>query len=280
MLSVSRPSASAPPSFPAGPIPGPLLRTILRLRHDIVMIGRASVVPLPVELQTRLAAPLAAVSTATTEYLKSIAAALRSGRGAPAIWPVQSALEAYAAAVASCRSEGLTRGLAGRRRRTLFCAGIFARTDAAEFKGSRALRLGLERVRRRRFHRTNWRQTAFSRACAACNRVLVSASASVPASRFAPRGISPASARSSHAASRRYRAAFRGRASNIAPPRWWTARRGAARGAACRNATGRAGPRITRWHFSIQALRHHSALAWLQVPSSSTMPSISLRMAR
>ena len=97
----------------SGPDTGPLLRTILRLRHDIVIIGRASVVPLPVELQTRLATPLATVSTATTEYLRSIAAALRSGRGAPAIWPVQSALETYAAAVASCRGEGLTRGLAG-----------------------------------------------------------------------------------------------------------------------------------------------------------------------
>jgi uncharacterized membrane protein YccC len=97
----------------SGPDTGPLLRTILRLRHDIVIIGRASVVPLPVELQTRLAAPLAAVSIATTEYLKSIAAALRSGRGAPAIWPVQSAVEAYTGAVAAVRSEGLTRGVAG-----------------------------------------------------------------------------------------------------------------------------------------------------------------------
>src|ERR1700743_3418569 len=41
----------------AGPDTGPLLRTILRLRHDLVMIGRASVVPLPVELQTRLFLP-------------------------------------------------------------------------------------------------------------------------------------------------------------------------------------------------------------------------------
>src|SRR5207244_5958740 len=31
----------------SGPDTGPLLRTILRLRHDVVMIGRASVVPLP-----------------------------------------------------------------------------------------------------------------------------------------------------------------------------------------------------------------------------------------
>jgi hypothetical protein len=96
-----------------GPDTGPLLRTILRLRHDLVMIGRASVVPLPVELQTPLAAPLASVSYAMTGYLRMTAAALRVGRGAPAIWPVQSALESYAAAVAAVRSEGLTRGVAG-----------------------------------------------------------------------------------------------------------------------------------------------------------------------
>src|SRR6266568_3808443 len=46
----------------SGPETGPLLRTTLRLRHDVVMIGRASVVPLPSELQARLAAPLAKVS--------------------------------------------------------------------------------------------------------------------------------------------------------------------------------------------------------------------------
>jgi Fusaric acid resistance protein family len=97
----------------SGPDTGPLLRTILRLRHDLVMIGRASLVPLPVELQTRLATPLANVSGAMAGYLRMTAAALRIGRGAPAIWPVQSALEAYAAAVAGVRSEGLTRGVAG-----------------------------------------------------------------------------------------------------------------------------------------------------------------------
>jgi hypothetical protein len=97
----------------SGPDTGPLLRTILRLRHDIVIIGRASVVPLPVELQAPLAAPLAGVSNAICEYLRNMADTLRSGRGAAAIWPVQSALEAYAAAVAGVRSEGLTRGVAG-----------------------------------------------------------------------------------------------------------------------------------------------------------------------
>jgi uncharacterized membrane protein YccC len=108
----------------AGPDTGPLLRTILRLRHDLVMLGRASVVPLPVELQGRLAAPLTGVSKTITEYLRMMATALRTGRGAPAIWPVQTALEAYAAAVATARSDGLTRGVPGDVAERFFALGF------------------------------------------------------------------------------------------------------------------------------------------------------------
>ncbi len=108
----------------SGPDTGPLLRTILRLRHDLVMIGRASVTPLPIELQQRLAAPLADVSNAMSDYLTAMAAALRTGRGAPAIWPVQSALEAYAAAVAAVRSAGLTRGVPGDVAERFFALGF------------------------------------------------------------------------------------------------------------------------------------------------------------
>ena len=63
----------------SGPDTGPLLRTILRLRHDVVMIGRATVVPLPSNLQARLAAPLSDVSKAIAHYLRSASAALRLG---------------------------------------------------------------------------------------------------------------------------------------------------------------------------------------------------------
>lgn len=108
----------------SGPDTGPLLRTILRLRHDLVMIGRAGVVPLPVQLQQRLAAPLADVSNAISEYLKAMAAALRTGRGAPAIWPVQSSLEAYAAAVTAVRRDGLTRGVPGDVAERFFALGF------------------------------------------------------------------------------------------------------------------------------------------------------------
>jgi uncharacterized membrane protein YccC len=108
----------------SGPDTGPLLRTILRLRHDLVMIGRASVTPPPSELQARLAAPLVKVSDAIANYLRSMAAALRSGVGAPAIWPVHEALQGYAAEVASLRSEGLTRGLPGDVAERFFALGF------------------------------------------------------------------------------------------------------------------------------------------------------------
>src|ERR1700736_2372315 len=77
-----------------GPDTGPLLRTILRLRHDLVMIGRASVVPLPENVQARLAALLAKVSDAIVTYLRSVAAVLRTGAGSPSTSPIDAALQA------------------------------------------------------------------------------------------------------------------------------------------------------------------------------------------
>ena len=95
----------------SGPDTGPLLRTILRLRHDVVMIGRACVVPLPPDLQARLARPLSDVSNAIVSYMRSVAASLRSGSGSADIQPVDAALQAYAAEVTALRREGLIRGL-------------------------------------------------------------------------------------------------------------------------------------------------------------------------
>jgi uncharacterized membrane protein YccC len=95
----------------SGPDSGPLLRTIQRLRHDVVMIGRASVVPLPANVQARLARPLSDVSTAIVSYMQSVAVSLRSGTGAAEIQPVDVALQAYAAEIAALRSDGLIRGL-------------------------------------------------------------------------------------------------------------------------------------------------------------------------
>jgi uncharacterized membrane protein YccC len=107
-----------------GPDTGPLLRTILRLRHDLVMIGRASVVPLPSDLQARLAAPLAKISDAIVSYLRSVATVLRTGAGSPAASPIDAALQAHAAEVAALRREGLTRGLPGDVAERFFALGF------------------------------------------------------------------------------------------------------------------------------------------------------------
>jgi hypothetical protein len=108
----------------SGPDTGPLLRTILRLRHDVVMIGRASVVPLPTNVQARLKQPLFDVSAAIVSYMRSVAASLRAGAGAADIRPVDVALQAYAAEVASLRAEGLIRGLPGDAAERFFALGF------------------------------------------------------------------------------------------------------------------------------------------------------------
>jgi uncharacterized membrane protein YccC len=95
----------------SGPDTGPLLRTIQRLRHDVVMVGRASGVPLPANVQARLARPLSDVSDAIVSYMQSVAASLRNGAGSAEIQPVDAALQAYAAEVAAVRRDGLIRGL-------------------------------------------------------------------------------------------------------------------------------------------------------------------------
>ena len=97
----------------SGPDTGPLLRTILRLRHDIVMIGRECLVALPANVQTRLDAPLSGVREAIADHMRASAAALRNSVKPPVIDPVQFALQAYAEEVASVRRDGLIRALPG-----------------------------------------------------------------------------------------------------------------------------------------------------------------------
>jgi hypothetical protein len=53
-----------------------------------------------------------------------MAAALRTGVGSPAIWPVHLALRGYVQEVARLRSEGLTRGLPGDAAERFFALGF------------------------------------------------------------------------------------------------------------------------------------------------------------
>jgi uncharacterized membrane protein YccC len=107
-----------------GPETGPLLRTLLRLRHDLVMIGRAAASPLPDVLQARVKTPLAQVSRTLTDYLRASRVALQAGRAPPRLDAVEAALEAYAAEIAGVRRDGLTRDLSGDDAERFFALGF------------------------------------------------------------------------------------------------------------------------------------------------------------
>ena len=108
----------------AQPDPGPLLRTLLRLRHDLVMIGRAAAVPLPEPFRSRLGPLVARVSGTLVDYLGTLRAALIARSPAPPLDAVEAALDAYAAAVATARRERLTQDLPGEVVERIFALGF------------------------------------------------------------------------------------------------------------------------------------------------------------
>ncbi len=103
---------------------GPLLRTLLRLRHDLVMIGRAVVTPLPQPIATRLEAPLARARDALADYLRGSATALLARHGPPPLADVDTALDAYAKEIDALRREGRTATLPGDTAERFFALGF------------------------------------------------------------------------------------------------------------------------------------------------------------
>jgi hypothetical protein len=106
------------------PDTGPLLRMLLRLRHDLVMLGRAAVTPLPEAHRARLEAPLAQAGAAFADCLRASGAALGAHRGRPSLAAVDGALAAHAAQIAALRREGATRSLAVNAMESLFALGF------------------------------------------------------------------------------------------------------------------------------------------------------------
>ena len=93
------------------PSTGPLLRTLVRLRHDLVMLGRAAQLPPPDVLLARLRSPLQHAGSAIADYLVATGEALRAKRRPPPRDAVEAGVDAYAAQISELRKEGLTRGL-------------------------------------------------------------------------------------------------------------------------------------------------------------------------
>jgi uncharacterized membrane protein YccC len=91
--------------------PGFLLRMLLRLRHDLVMIGRAAHAPFPEPVLALLGPPLARVGEAMAGYLRACGSALAARHAAPTLEAVEVALEAYDVALAVARRDALLRDL-------------------------------------------------------------------------------------------------------------------------------------------------------------------------
>jgi len=92
-----------PVTFTSAPEPGPLSRTLLRLRHDLVILGRASAEPLPVDLTEDLKPSLDRAGLAVSEYFSACALALTSGLAPPPIDPLQAQLNASISQLAALR---------------------------------------------------------------------------------------------------------------------------------------------------------------------------------
>lgn len=103
---------------------GPLVRTLLRLRHDLVMVGRAAQVPLPEVLRPRLAPRLAEFTAAAADYLRACAAALTAAARPPPLAATEAALDSYAAAIAAIRRDGLMREMPGEVVERIFALGF------------------------------------------------------------------------------------------------------------------------------------------------------------
>ncbi|HLH97906.1 MAG TPA: FUSC family protein [Xanthobacteraceae bacterium] len=106
------------------PDPGPLLRTLLRLRHDLVIVGRAAMIPLPAFVRPRLGAPLARLAGAAAAYLRDCSAALIARSIPPPLTAAETAFEAYVAEIGAIRQEGLTRSMPSDELEHLFTLGF------------------------------------------------------------------------------------------------------------------------------------------------------------
>jgi uncharacterized membrane protein YccC len=108
----------------AEPDPAPLYRTLLRLRHDLVIIGRASVLPLPEVLAQRLGPLLKQMADSASDFLNKCASALVARGSAPRLDLVETALEAYNREFAVVRNEGLTGALSSHEVEPIFTLGF------------------------------------------------------------------------------------------------------------------------------------------------------------
>jgi len=111
-------------NFVAEPDPAALARTLLRLRHDLVIIGRVGAVPLPNRIAERLGRSLTRIGAATSDFLLASAAALVSRRPPPLLEVVETELVDYASEVTALREGGLMQPLPSSELERIFTLGF------------------------------------------------------------------------------------------------------------------------------------------------------------
>ena len=93
------------------PDPEPLVRMLRRLRHDLVLLARATAVQIPAAAADRIAAPVANVTTAMSAFLRAAGAALVNRQSPPSVEQIRAAMSVHEAAMTSLRADGITRPL-------------------------------------------------------------------------------------------------------------------------------------------------------------------------
>lgn len=104
--------------------PQSLVDTLLRLRHDLVMLGRASLRPLPQAFVERLGRPISELSRSAADYLRASGAALQKRGEAPSLVRFEAALKSYTETFATARRDGLTRELSADSAERIFALGF------------------------------------------------------------------------------------------------------------------------------------------------------------
>lgn len=94
-----------------GPHPGPLVRTLTRIRNDLVLISRTATEPLTEPALGRLRPVLRRIADSTTRYMTQIGEAFARGGQPPPTAEVEAAFDAFAEALAAMRRERVTRDM-------------------------------------------------------------------------------------------------------------------------------------------------------------------------
>lgn len=111
-------------AFAQEPDPASLSRTLLRLRHDLVILGRAAGALLPGQINKRLSPSLDEISKSVSEDFRQCGLALLARQAAPSLDAEDQAFEAYAAARSALRKDGLTRDLSSQEVERVFALGF------------------------------------------------------------------------------------------------------------------------------------------------------------